>query len=117
MKKLIIIFIAIFLLVGCSNANFMEDQEKITEDWKNEDVEIEIDLYKNNLKYSNIVVRRKTDAYYEIKAYQDVGLDCYMCIEMTHTQTPYTSQEIYGSAELLVINRIAVMKTIGTMRN
>lgn len=32
MKKLIIIFIAIFMLVGCSNANFMEEQEKITED-------------------------------------------------------------------------------------
>lgn len=32
MKKLIIIFIAIFMLVGCSNANFMEEQEKVTED-------------------------------------------------------------------------------------
>lgn len=88
-----------------------ELENRLTDGWLGCELDMQVDMYKEDLSFSNMVVRRKTDTCYELRAYQDIGESTYLYIEITHDQNPYSFQEVYGCAEILIIDRLNILKT------
>lgn len=84
-----------------------EQIKELLGEWEESDVEMLTNVQLNTMGLKNIVVCKKHDEHYEIRAYQDIGNENMLYVNIKYPQTPFSTEEIYSSAQILTLDRIA----------